>query len=50
MDTKKNEDTPKKAVTHIAILAVVVSLIVITILLAGSNFDFVDFVIKLHGG
>ncbi len=52
MDTKqKEEGTPKKkAVVHITILVVIVSLIVIAVLLANGNFDFVDFVIKLHGG
>ncbi len=52
MDTKKKEEgsMKKNAITHITILIVVVSLIVIAVLLANSNFDFVDFVIKLHGG
>ncbi len=40
----------KNAVAHITILVVVVSLIVIAVLLATSNFDFVDFILKLHGG
>ncbi len=52
MDTKKKEgaNMKKKAVVHLTILAVVVGLIIIAILLANSNFDFVDFVLKLHGG
>lgn len=52
MDTKKKEEgrMKKNAVKHITILVVVVSLIVIAVLLATSNFDFVDFVLKLHGG
>lgn len=40
----------QKTVVRITLLAVVVGLIIITMLLANSNFDFVDFVIKLHGG
>ncbi len=52
MDTKKKEEgsMKKNAVAHITILVVVVSLIVIAVLLATSNFDFVDFILKLHGG
>ncbi len=52
MDTKQKKEgnIKKNAITHITILVVVVSLIVIAVLLATSNFDFVDFVIKLHGG
>lgn len=50
MDTKqKKEGNKKNAVTYITIL-VVVSLTVVAVLLATSNFDFVDFLIKLHGG
>ena len=40
----------KNTVQHIVIVIVVVSLIVIIGMLAGSNFDFVNFVMKLHGG
>ncbi len=52
MDTNKKEDgnMKKNAVVHLTILVVVVSLIIIAVLLANSNFDFVNFVIKLHGG
>jgi len=52
MDTKQKKDDglKKKAVVQLAILAVVIGLIIIAILLANSNFDFVGFVIKLHGG
>ncbi len=52
MDTNKKEgaNMKKKAVVHLTILVVVVSLIIIAALLANSNFDFVGFVLKLHGG
>ncbi len=52
MDTKKKEEghMKKNAVTHVTILVVIASLIVIAVLLANSNIDFVDFVLKLHGG
>jgi hypothetical protein len=52
MDTNKQENgsTKNNAVVHITILIVVISLIVIAGLLATSNFDFVDFMLKLHGG
>ncbi len=42
--------TKKKAVVPITILVVVISLIIITVLLANSNFDFINFIVKLHGG
>jgi len=46
---EKQEETAKKSlVVHITILIVIVSLMAITALLANSNFNFVDFVIKLH--
>ncbi len=44
MDRKKN------AVVHVTILAVLISLIVIALVLANSNFNFADFLLKLHGG
>ncbi len=52
MDTnkKENEARTKNAVVPITILIVVISLIAIGVLLATSNFDFVNFVMKLHGG
>jgi hypothetical protein len=40
----------KKIITYGAILAIVAGLIVFGILVANSNFDFVAFLIKLHGG
>jgi hypothetical protein len=43
---KKNN----KTIQHVVIVIVVISLIVIVGMLAGSNFDFVNFVMKLHGG
>ena len=51
MDTKQKRkgSMKKNAVTYVTIL-VVVSLIVVAVLLAASNFNFVDFLIKLHGG
>ncbi|MBI4671033.1 MAG: hypothetical protein HY741_05130 [Chloroflexi bacterium] len=52
METKTKQDgnMKKNVVVHLTILAVVVGLIVIAVLLASSNIDFVDLVIKLHGG
>ena len=52
MDTKKKEEgsLKKNAVTHITIIVVIVGLIVIAVQLANSNFDFANFLIKLHGG
>ena len=52
MDTDQDVvvNPKKKAIVHLTILAVVIGLIVIVVLLASSNFDFVDFVVKLHGG
>lgn len=43
MDTKKN------AVVHVTVL-IIISLIVIALVLANSNFSFADFLLKLHGG
>jgi hypothetical protein len=43
-------NTNKKTVQHIVIVIVVISLIVIAGMLASSNFDFVNFMMKLHGG
>ncbi len=43
-------NTNKKTIQHIVILIVVIGLIVIAGMLAGGNFDFVNFVMKLHGG
>lgn len=50
MDTKQKEDGNKKKnpVLHITIFIIVVSLTVIAVILATSNFDFTDFVLKLH--
>ena len=52
MDTKKKEEgnMKKYAVTYITIFVVVIGLIVTAVLLANSNFNFTDFLIKLHGG
>ena len=52
MDTnkKENESTKKNAVVYVTIFIVVLSLIMIVGLLATSNFDLVDFMMKLHGG
>ena len=52
MDTKQKEDRNKKKnpVLHITILIIVVSLTLIAVTLATRNFDFTDFVLKLHGG
>jgi hypothetical protein len=52
MDTNKqaNGNAKKKAVVGNTVLIVIISLIVIAGLLATSNFDFVGFVMKLHGG
>jgi len=43
-------NTNKKTIQHIVIVIVVISLIVIAGMLASSNFDFVNFMMKLHGG
>jgi hypothetical protein len=43
-------NTNKKTLQHIVIVIVVISLIVIAGMLASSNFDFVNFMMKLHGG
>lgn len=40
--------TKKNTIQHLTILVVAISLIVIGILLANSNFDFVNFVMDLH--
>jgi hypothetical protein len=52
MLTNKQEtsNAKKNSVTHITILIVVISLIIIAALLATSNFDFMGFLMKLHGG
>lgn len=52
MESKEIKDkmSKKNRVVHITILIVIISLIVIAILLASSSFNFVDFVLKLHGG
>ena len=51
MDAKKKEGNMKKnVITLITILVVVVSLAFIAVLVANSNFSFLDFMIKLHGG
>ena len=52
MDTKQKKEgnMKKNTVTHVTIFVVVASLIVIAVLLATSNFDFVDIAMKLHGG
>lgn len=44
MNTKKN------TVQHIVIATVVISLIAIAAALISNNFDFVNFMMKLHGG
>ncbi len=51
MNTNKvaTDRSKKRAVTHLAILAVVVGLLLIGVMLF-SSFDFVGFVVKLHGG
>jgi hypothetical protein len=52
MDTskKENENVKSNVVIPVTILVVVVSFIVIAVLLASSNFDFVDWLMNLHGG
>lgn len=46
----EKESGKKSAVTHVVVVIVVISLIAIGLLLANANIDFVNFVIKLHGG
>lgn len=50
MQKKEDPSTKKEFVTHLAVLVVVVGLILIAFLVVSSNFNFVDFVIRLHGG
>jgi len=51
MNTKKKEqDMKSRWITRLTILAAVVGLIVIAWLIANSNFNLVDYLIKLHGG
>ena len=44
MNTKKN------TIQHIVIAIVIIGLIAIAAALISKNFDFVNFMIKLHGG
>ncbi len=51
MDSNKKQTQGKKhTVWYATIAIVIISLLIIAMVLATSNFDFVDFVIKLHGG
>lgn len=52
MNTSQNEkeSSKKSAITHVVVVIVVISLIAIGVLLANANINFVDFVVKLHGG
>ena len=47
---QENGNAKKNSVTQITILIIVISLIVIAALLASSNLDFVDSLMRLHGG
>ena len=40
----------KKTVTYLSIIAVAIALIITAYLLATSNFNLLDYLIKLHGG
>lgn len=48
MNKKENEG--KKNTTVTIIILVIIGLLVIAGWLAASNFDFVNYVVKLHGG
>jgi hypothetical protein len=43
-------NTKNKAVMRLTIIVIAIALLIIAILSIASNFNFVDYLVKLHGG